>query len=189
MTHVTQILSQIEQGDPSAADQLLPLVYEELRKLAAQKLACETPGQTLQATAPVHEAYVRLVDVESIQHWDSHGHFFAVAAEAMRRILVDNARKKRSLRRGGTVKRLPLEQMAPSAIPPDENLLALDEALVRLEELDKSKADLVKLRYFAASPNALHLRVRRGTRALSGHLPVYTDCHLTIRHPPWVANA
>lgn len=149
MSDVTQILSRIEAGDPSATEQLLPLVYNELRKLAAQKLASETPGQTLQATALVHEAYVRLVDVDSVQHWDSRGHFFAVAAEAMRRILVDNARKKRSLRRGGAAKRLPLEQLEPSVIAPDENLLALEEALVRLEQLDKPKADLVKLRYFA----------------------------------------
>jgi RNA polymerase sigma factor (TIGR02999 family) len=149
MTDVTQILSQIESGDPSAAEQLLPLVYDELRKLAAAKLAHEKPGQTLQATGLVHEAYLRLVGVEKSQHWNSRGHFFAAAAEAMRRILVDNARKKQSLRRGGPAKRLPLEQLDPSALAPDESLLALDEALVRLEQLDKIKADLVKLRYFA----------------------------------------
>jgi RNA polymerase sigma factor (TIGR02999 family) len=148
MTDVTQILSLIEAGDPSAAEQLLPLVYDELRKLAAQKLANETPGQTLQATALVHEAYVRLVDGDPGQQWDNCGHFFAAAAEAMRRILVDNARKKQSLRRGGSAKRLPLEYLEPSAIAPDENLLALDEALVRLAHQDKIKADLVKLRYF-----------------------------------------
>ncbi len=129
--------------------QLLPLVYDELRKLAAAKLAHENPGQTLQATGLVHEAYVRLVDTEKLQDWDSRGHFFAAAAEAMRRILVDNARKKQSLRRGGSAKRLPFEHLEPSAIAPDENLLALDEALIRLEQLDKIKADLVKLRYFA----------------------------------------
>ena len=149
MSDVTQMLSQIESGDPTASEQLLPLVYNELRKIAAQKLACERPGQTLQATALVHEAYVRLVDGDSVQHWDGRGHFFAAAAEAMRRILVDNARKKRSLRRGGLARRLPLEHFEPSAVVPDENLLALDEALVRLEQLDKTKADLVKLRYFA----------------------------------------
>jgi RNA polymerase sigma factor (TIGR02999 family) len=149
MTDVTQVLSEIEHGDPAAAERLLPLVYAELRKLASIKLANEKPGQTLQATALVHEAYLRLVDVEKCQRWDSRGHFFAAAAEAMRRILVDNARKKQSLRRGGSAKRLPLEQLEPSAISPDENLLALDEALVRLEQLDKIKADLVKLRYFA----------------------------------------
>lgn len=149
MTDVTQILSRIDAGDPTAANDLLPLVYNELRKLAAAKLAQEKPGQTFQATALVHEAYLRLVDGDSVQHWDSRGHFFAAAAEAMRRILVDNARKKQSLRRGGSVKRLPLEHLEPSAIGPDENLLALDEALVRLEQLDKIKAELVKLRYFA----------------------------------------
>ena len=149
MNDVTQILSRIESGDAAAAEQLLPLVYDELRKLAAQKLACETPGQTLQATALVHEAYVRLVDGDAEQHWDSRGHFFAAAAEAMRRILVDNARKKQSLRRGGSAKRLPVEYLEPSVNAPDENLLALDEALVRLEQQDKIKADLVKLRYFA----------------------------------------
>jgi RNA polymerase sigma factor (TIGR02999 family) len=149
MSNVTQILGRIESGDASASEQLLPLVYDELRRLAAQKLASETPGQTLQATALVHEAYVRLVDGDTVQQWDSRGHFFAAAAEAMRRILVDNARKKQSLRRGGSAKRLPLEHLEPSAIAPDENLLALDAALIRLEQLDKTKADLVKLRYFA----------------------------------------
>jgi RNA polymerase sigma factor (TIGR02999 family) len=149
MTNVTQILGQIESGDTSASEQLLPLVYDELRKLAAQKLAYETPGQTLQATALVHEAFVRLVDGSGDQQWDSRGHFFAAAAEAMRRILVDNARAKQSLRRGGSAKRISLEHLDPSDIAPDENLLALDEALVRLEHLDKTKAELVKLRYFA----------------------------------------
>src|SRR6476620_2333439 len=118
MNDVTQILSRIDSGDPTASAQLLPLVYDELRKLAAQKLACETPGQTLQATALVHEAYVRLVDGDSEQSWDNRGHFFAAAAEAMRRILVDNARTKQSLRRGGSAKRLPLEQLDPSAAMP-----------------------------------------------------------------------
>jgi RNA polymerase sigma factor (TIGR02999 family) len=149
MTDVTQILSQIESGDPSAAEKLLPLVYEELRKLAAVRLSQEKPGQTLQATALVHEAYLRLVGSNGSENtWDSRGHFFAAAAEAMRRILVDNARTKESLRRGGSATRLPLEQLQPSAIVADENLLALDDALVRLEQLDKTKADLVKLRYF-----------------------------------------
>ena len=149
MTDVTQILSQIEHGDPAAADQLLPLVYDELRKLAARRLADEKPGQTLQATALVHDVYIRLVDVEKAQHWDSRGHFFAAAAEAMRRILVDQARRKRSLRRGGSAKRLALDQLQPAIVSPDEDLVALDDALRRLEELDKTKAELVKLRYFA----------------------------------------
>jgi RNA polymerase sigma factor (TIGR02999 family) len=148
VTDVTRILSAIEQGDPAAAEQLLPLVYDELRKLAAKKMAREAPGQTLQATALVYEAYIRLVDVEKAQHWDSRGHFFAAAAEAMRRILVDNARKRRSLRRGGAARRQPLDCVqAPSAGPSDD-LLALDAALRRLEEVDERKAQLVKLRYF-----------------------------------------
>jgi RNA polymerase sigma factor (TIGR02999 family) len=148
MTDVTRILSAIEQGDPQAAEQLLPLVYEELRKLAAQRIAQEAPGQTLQATALVHEAYIRLVDVEKAQHWDSRGHFFSAAAEAMRRILVDNARKRRSLRRGGAARRLPFNGVAAPSVGPSDDLLALDAALHRLEGVDERKAQLVKLRYF-----------------------------------------
>src|SRR5210317_179315 len=129
MKEITLILSQIESGDPSAAEQLLPLVYDELRKLAAARLANEKPGQTLQATALVHDAYIRLVDVETAQHWNSRGHFFGAAAEAMRRILVDQARKKQSQKRGAGMKREPLEQ-AEIAIPePSLDLLALNEAL------------------------------------------------------------
>jgi RNA polymerase sigma factor (TIGR02999 family) len=123
-------------------------VYDELRKLAAQKMAQEDPGHTLQATALVHEAYIRLVDVDKAQHWDSRGHFFAAAAEAMRRILVDNARRKRSRRRGGSRRRLCLDQITVTFDGHDD-LLALDEALERLEQLDRKKAELVKLRYFA----------------------------------------
>jgi RNA polymerase sigma factor (TIGR02999 family) len=125
MADVTQILSQIEQGDPTAAEQLLPLVYDELRKLAAARLANEDPGQTLQATALVHEAYLRLVDAEKAQHWDSRGHFFAAAAESMRRILVDNARRKRSLKRGGGHLRCHLDEGALLAPEPSEDILAL----------------------------------------------------------------
>ena len=149
MTDVTQILSQIEHGNSAAAERLLPLVYDELRKLASVKLANEKPGQTLQATALVHEAYMRLVGHAPTQQWDSRGHFFAAAAESMRRILVDNARKKAALRRGGSAKRLSLEQIQPAADSQDENLVALDEALNRLERVDKAHAELVKLRYFA----------------------------------------
>jgi RNA polymerase sigma factor (TIGR02999 family) len=149
MGDVTQILVQIESGDANAAAQLLPLVYDELRKLAARRLADESPGHTLDATALVHEAYVRLLDAEHKQRWDSHGHFFAAAAEAMRRILIDQARKKRSLRRGGSARRLALEQIQPAVISQDDDVLALDEALRRLEDLDRTKAELVKLRYFA----------------------------------------
>jgi RNA polymerase sigma factor (TIGR02999 family) len=149
MTEVTRILSAIEQGDPKAAGQLLPLVYEELHKLAAQKLAHEAPGQTLQPTALVHEAYLRLVDVERPQQWECRNHFFAAAAEAMRRILVDNARRKRSLKRGGQLARLDLETVDVSGPEISEDLLALDEALEKLAHTEKPAADLVKLRYFA----------------------------------------
>src|SRR5437762_12229158 len=149
MSEVTRILSAIEQGDPHAAAQLLPLVYDELRKLAAQKLAQEAPGQTFQATALVHEAYVRLVDVEQAQHWNSRGHFFAAAAEAMRRILIDQARQKQSQRRGGGRQRQDLDQLPIAAPEPSLDVLAVHEALERFEEVDPLKAGLVKLRYFA----------------------------------------
>jgi RNA polymerase sigma factor (TIGR02999 family) len=149
MNEVTRILSAIEGGDPHAAEQLLPLVYQELRQLAAQKLAQEKPGQTLQATALVHEAYLRLVDVEKAQHWDSRGHFFAAAAEAMRRILVDNTRRHRAQKRGGGLERIDLPELAgPTKVDPVD-LLALDEALKRLEALHPQKAEVVKLRFFA----------------------------------------
>jgi RNA polymerase sigma factor (TIGR02999 family) len=149
MSEVTRILSAIEQGDPHAAEQLLPLVYEELRKLAAQRLAQEAPGQTLQATALVHESYLRLVDVEKAQHWDSRGHFFAAAAEAMRRILVDNARRHHSVKRGGGLQRIDLPELANPASDHPVDLVALDEALKRLEALHPQKAQIVKLRFFA----------------------------------------
>jgi RNA polymerase sigma factor (TIGR02999 family) len=149
MTDVTQILSEIEHGYPSAAERLLPLVYTELRKLAAAKLANEKPGQTLQATALVHEAYVRLVDVEKSQHWNTRGHFFGAAAEAMRRILVENARRRARSKHGADCIREELASSGAAAPEPDENLLALDEALERLAAHDAPSAELVKLRYFA----------------------------------------
>jgi RNA polymerase sigma factor (TIGR02999 family) len=152
MSEVTRILSVIEQGDPHAAEQLLPLVYDELRKLAAQKMAQELPGQTLQATALVHEAYVRLVDVDRAQHWNSRGHFFAAAAEAMRRILIEQARRKQSQKRAGSLRRVELDGSALPASSEDgpaEDLLALDEALQQFESEEPLKAQLVKLRYFA----------------------------------------
>jgi RNA polymerase sigma factor (TIGR02999 family) len=149
MSDVTHILSQIESGDPSAAEQLLPLVYDELRKLAAQKMAQEKPGQTLQATALVHEAYIRLVDADKAQHWDSRGHFFAAAAEAMRRILVDQARKKRSQKQGGGLQRHPIQDVDIAASEPSLDLLAVNDALERFEQMDKVAAGLVKLRYYA----------------------------------------
>jgi RNA polymerase sigma factor (TIGR02999 family) len=149
MSEVTRILSAIEQGESHAAEQLLPLVYDELRRLAAQKLAQEKPGQTLQATALVHEAYLRLVDVERAKHWDSRGHFFAAAAEAMRRILVDNARRKGSGKHGGGRTRQELDPERMAAPRAADDLLALDEALTRLEATEPQVAELVKLRYFA----------------------------------------
>jgi RNA polymerase sigma factor (TIGR02999 family) len=149
MTDVTQILSQIEQGDPSAAKQLLPLVYDELRKLATAKLAQERPGQTLQATALVHEAYLRLVDVKKTQRWDSRGHFFAAAAEAIRRILIESARRKRAVRHGGNKQKVPLDDLQIESPDKPDELLELNDALERLEQLDQKKAELVKLRYFA----------------------------------------
>jgi len=148
MTDVTRILSAIDQGDPHAAEQLLPLVYDELRKLAAAKLAQEKPGHTLQPTALVHEAYLRLVDVEKAQHWKSCGHFFAAAAEAMRRVLIDAARRRRAKRRGGQAKRRTLEGLEAAVPASDDELLAVDEALDRLQQFDATKAELVKLRYF-----------------------------------------
>jgi RNA polymerase sigma factor (TIGR02999 family) len=149
MSEATRILSAIEAGDPHAAEQLLPLIYEELRKLAAQRLAQEKPGQTLQATALVHEAYLRLVDGAQDQNWESRRHFFAAAAEAMRRILVERARARGSRKRGGGRERLDLEGLPVISPEPPEDLLALDEALPRLAAVEPQAAELVRLRYFA----------------------------------------
>jgi RNA polymerase sigma factor (TIGR02999 family) len=149
MNDVTRILSAIEGGDPHAAEQLLPLVYDELRKLAAQKLAQEKPGQTLQATALVHEAYLRLVKVQKAERWESRGHFFAAAAEAMRRILLNRARDKKRLKRGGGRRRINLDQVEIALDTSDEQLIALDEALALLAVEDPSAAQLVNLRFFA----------------------------------------
>ena len=149
MNEVTRILSGIEAGDPHAAAQLLPLVYDELRKLAAQKLAQEKPGQTLQATALVHEAYLRLLGSDHDQHWDSRAHFFAAAAEAMRRILVEMARKRRRLKRGGDRQRLDLDRLELPDHDVPNNLLDLDDALTQLAKSHPEQAELVKLRYFA----------------------------------------
>ncbi len=150
MSEVTQILSAIERGDPNAAEQLLPLVYDELRRLAAKRLASEKPGQTLQATALVHEAYLRLVGGGQAEGWDGRGHFFAAAAETMRRILVDRARHKQTEKAGGGRRRLDLDKVEPALVQPDgDDLLALDEALRQLELEDPRKAELVKLRFFA----------------------------------------
>ena len=154
MSDVTRILSSIEQGDVQAAEQLLPLVYDELRRLATAKLAQENPGQTLQATALVHEAYLRLVDQDKAQHWDSRGHFFAAAAEAMRRILINRARDKKRLKRGGNWRRVDLDQLAIVDDASDEDLLALDDALERLAQQHKACAELVQLRFFTGLTQA-----------------------------------
>jgi RNA polymerase sigma factor (TIGR02999 family) len=149
MSEATRILSAIDQGDPHAAEQLLPLIYGELRILAAQKLAHEAPDQTLQATALVHEAYVRLVDVGREQRWDNSRHFFAAAAEAMRRILLDRARNKHRHKRGGSWRRIPLDHIELSLAEPPEDLLLLDAALEKLVQEDPVCAELVKLRFYA----------------------------------------
>ena len=150
MHEVTRLLSAIEQGDRQAGEQLLPLVYEELRRLAAARMAQESPGQTLQPTALVHEAYLRVVDAEFQQKWDSRGHFYAAAAEAMRRILIDNARRKKTEKHGGKLQRVELQDNdAAPASRADDELLALDEALTQLAGSEPEKAKLVKLRYFA----------------------------------------
>ncbi|HEY3392739.1 MAG TPA: sigma-70 family RNA polymerase sigma factor [Lacipirellulaceae bacterium] len=148
MHEVTRILDALDAGDPQAASQLLPLVYEELRKLAAHRLAQERPGQTLQATALVHEAYLRLVDVEQPQQWSGRGHFFAAAAEAMRRILIESARRKLSQKHGGEMNRVSLDEVEAAATQDPEQLLAIDEALAELERLDPQAGQLFKLRYF-----------------------------------------
>lgn len=149
MSDVTRILSQIESGDAQAAEKLLPLVYDELRRLAGARLAAEPSGNTLQPTALVHEAYLRLVGTAHGEPWDHRGHFFAAAAESMRRILIDNARRRATTRHGGELQRQTLEPDAVPAAEPREDLLALDEALDRLAVEDPLKANLVKLRYFA----------------------------------------
>jgi len=149
VSEVTRILSAVEHGDPHAAAQLLPVVYDELRKLAAQKLAQEKPGLTLQATALVHEAYVRLVDADAVKRWDTRGHFFAAAAEAMRRILVESARRRSSGKHGGQLRRLDFDEALAQAVLPADDLLALDDALELLAREDPVKAELVKLRCFA----------------------------------------
>ena len=169
MSDVTKILSAIEDGDAQAASQLLPLVYDELRRLAAQKLAHERSGQTLQATALVHEAYIRLVDVEKAQHWNSRGHFFAASAEAMRRILIENARRKQRIRHGGGRQRVDLDELNVVDDKAPDDLLALDEALNELASQDETIAKVVELRYFAGltieqTALALGISVRTANR-------------------------
>jgi RNA polymerase sigma factor (TIGR02999 family) len=187
MSDVTRILSAIEQGDPQAAGQLLPLVYDELRKLAAQRLVQEKPGQTLQATALVHEAYLRLVDVEQAQHWDSRGHFFAAAAEAMRRILVENARHKRSQKAGHGRQRRPLEDVEATVDAAPDDQLALDEALINLERENPAAAGLAKLRLFTGltvdeAADALRISRRTGFR-LWTYARAYLQAELAADDP------
>jgi RNA polymerase sigma factor (TIGR02999 family) len=188
MNEMTRILSAIEQGDPQAAGQLLPLVYEELRRLAAEKLAREKPGQTLQATALVHEAYLRLVDGENAQQWNSRGHFFAAAAEAMRRILVEDARRKHCLKRGGGHRRVNLEEAVSCAQEPAEELLSLNEALDRLAQEDARKAELVKLRYFtglSVQEAADVLGISRATAVRYwAYAKVWLDCAISGEGKP-----
>jgi RNA polymerase sigma factor (TIGR02999 family) len=160
MNEVTRILSAVEHGDPHAAEQLLPLVYQELRKLAAQKMAQESPGQTLQPTALVHEAYLRLLGQQKHEHWDSRGHFFAAAAEAMRRILVEQARRRKAAKRGGQAVRDALHESAIVAPEPDDQVLAVNDALEQLARLDPVAANLVRLRFFAG------LNMREAAEAL-----------------------
>jgi RNA polymerase sigma factor (TIGR02999 family) len=177
VSEVTRILSAVEQGDPYAAEQLLPLVYDELRKLAAAKLAQEKPGQTLQPTALVHEAYLRLVGVDKEQAWDHRGHFFAAAAEAMRRILVENARSKKSIKRGGHLKRVELDDDFTTHAAPDE-LLALDDALAKLAREDPVKAELVKLRCFGGLSHQEAARVLGISRPTADRYWVYAKTRL-----------
>jgi RNA polymerase sigma factor (TIGR02999 family) len=181
MSEVTRILSAIEQGDAHAAEQLLPLVYEELRKLAAQKLAQEKPGQTLEATALVHEAYLRLVDTEQTQRWNSRGHFFAAAAEAMRRILIEQARRKASAKAGGKLHRVDLCEIEPALPGPELNILALNDALEQLGKTDSRGAAVVKLRFFAG------LTTQEAANALGVSLATaendwaYAKCYLRLQ--------
>jgi RNA polymerase sigma factor (TIGR02999 family) len=173
MSEVTRILSAIEQGDPRAPEQLLPLVYDELRRLAAQRLAQERPGQTLDATGLVHEAYLRLVDDDQAQKWNSRGHFFAAAAEAMRRLLIEQARRKGRLKRGGDRQRVDLDEVEITVEGPSDDVLTLDEALTKLADQHPDKAAFVKLRYFAG------LTVDEAARVL-GISPATADRHWTF---------
>jgi len=180
MPDVTRLLSAIERGDPQASEQLLPLVYEELRRLAAQKMAQEKPGQTLQATALVHEAYLRLVGAGAAQHWDSRGHFYSAAAEAMRRILIEQARRKNSLKTGAGMHRISLSDVHPTKEGSEVDVLAVDEVLQKLARSDPRKAELVKLRFFAGLTNAQAaaiLGIDASTAALDW---AYAKCWLRV---------
>ena len=180
MNDVSHILSAIEQGDPQAANQLLPLVYDELRKLAARKMARESLGQTLEATALVHEAYLRLVDTDEAQRWNSRGHFFAAAAEAMRRILVERARHKRSLKAGGGRQRLEMAGIEPPVVEPNVDLLTLNEIVENLEQHDKRMAELVKLRFFAGLTIAQAAQVLGISISTANNDWAYARCWLRL---------
>ena len=181
MTDVTRILSAIEQGDPHAAEQLLPLVYDELRKLAAVRLAREKPGQTLQATALVHEAYVRMVDVDQDQHWNSRGHFFAAAAEAMRRILIEQARRKASAKAGGKLQRVDLSEIEPALPASQFDLLVLNDALEQLEKTDPRAAAVVKLRFFAGLTTPEAATTLGVSLATAENDWAYAKCYLRLQ--------
>ncbi len=188
MSDVTRILSQIESGDPSAAEHLLPLLYDELRKLAAARMAQEAPGLTLQATALVHEAYIRLVDVEKARHWDSRGHFFAAAAEAMRRILVEQARRRETIKAGGQIQRVELPEVEPAIDGPTMDLLALDDALRKLEEKDPRKSQLIKLRFFAGLSNQQAAEVLGISPSTADLDWAYAKCWLRVEMSGKVAS-
>jgi len=181
MSDVTRLIDAAAAGDPKAADELLPLVYNELRKLATKKLMQEKPGQTLQATALVHEAYVRLVDVNKTQHWNNRGHFFAAAAEAMRRILIEQARRKASAKAGGELHQVDLSEIEPAMMVPELDMLALNDALEQLEKTDPRAAEVVKLRFFAG------LTTQEAANALSVSLATaendwaYAKCYLRLQ--------
>ena len=181
MADLTHILSAIEQGDPHAAEQLLPLVYDELRKLARDKMGLEKPGQTLQATALVHEAYVRLVDSDNPQQWNSRGHFFAAAAEAMRRILIEQARHKSSAKAGGDFQRSDLSEIEPALPEPQFDILALQEALELLEKADPRAAAVVKLRFFAGLTTREAASILGVSLATAENDWVYAKCYLRLR--------
>lgn len=181
MSGVTQILSAIEQGDPHAAEQLLPLVYDELRKLASQKLDHEKPGQTLQATALVHDAYLRLVDVPRAQYWNSRGHFFAAAAEAMRRILIEQARRKASAKAGGQLHRVDMSEIEPAMPQPELDILALSDALEQLEKTDPRAATVVKLRFFAGFTTQEAASALGVSLATAENDWAYAKCHLRLQ--------
>ena len=180
MTEITQILRRIEGGDAAASSELLPLVYDELRNLAAARMQREMPGQTLQATALVHEAYVRITDVDQAQTWNSRGHFFSAAAEAMRRILVEGARRKISMKGGGSHTRVPLVDFEQTKLTPAIDLIALDNALQKLSRHDFRKAELVKLRFFAGLTNEDAARVLGISTSTADNDWAYAKCWLRV---------